>query len=71
MNKSKVAIYSCYLTLKNAEEKAYKGKIAGLKEDIENNPYMELVGEYVDICPRNAPLEKRQELLKLLELSKK
>lgn len=70
MNKSKVAIYSCYLTMQKAEEKVYKDKIAGIKEDIENNPYMELVGEYVDICSRNAPLEKRPELLKLLELSK-
>lgn len=70
MNKSKVAIYSCYLTMQQAEEKAYKDKIAGIKKDIENNPYVELVGEFVDICPRNAPLEKRPELLKLLELSK-
>lgn len=70
MSKSRVAIYSCYLTMQKAEEKVCEDKIAGIKEDIANNPYMELVGEYVDICPQNAPLEKRPELLKLLELSK-
>lgn len=70
MNKSKVAIYSCYLTMQQAEEKEYKKKIAEIKADIEKDHYAELVGVYVDICPRNTPLKKRPEFLKLLELSK-
>ncbi|MBR1969477.1 MAG: recombinase family protein [Clostridia bacterium] len=70
MNKSKVAIYSCYLTMPKEQEEIYKKHIADIKKDIEKNPCAELIGEFVDICPRNTPLEKRPVLLKLLELSK-